>query len=369
MSKKILFVSAMLLLSILTHAQVSMTLQVPPFGVLIKTQLWNMLLINTSSRSATVRMSVVLTDQKTGLPALTGTTLPFVLDKGAKQVQAKDLGPIDYTYNGAGLLADHDPNGMLPLGNYQACYTVTSSALGVKNVVALENCISLAVDPLSPPLLNTPADEGSIYTSSPQFTWLPPTPPGIFGDLSYDLVLVEVLPGQGKADAIQQNVPVYAGGLIRNLYLNYATSYTSLDTGKLYAWRIVAMNNGSPAAMSDIWTFRVTTGPLPTLHITHSPYLTLKRELDPSVATGSATMRFNYDNVPADTSVRYTITSLSDPGNPVVQQGQLTLVRGENLLEITLSKTAGYDRKKIYLFRLVNGRNESWNLKFTGAAQ
>jgi hypothetical protein len=34
-----------------------------------------------------------------------------------------------------------------------------------------------------------------------------------------------------------------------------------------------------------------------------------------------------------------------------------------------LSKTAGYDRKKVYLFTLVNGRNESWTLKFTGAAQ
>jgi hypothetical protein len=222
---------------------------------------------------------------------------------------------------------------------------------------------------MSPPLLNTPADDAQIYTVSPQFTWLPPTPAGIFNDLNYDLVLVEVLRGQATADAIQMNVPIYSGGLIRDQYLNYASSYTSLDTGRLYAWRIVAMNDGQPAAMSDIWTFRVVNPPVPSLHTTNNPYLSLKRGLDPSVAVGTVNMRINYDNVAADTAARYTITSLSDRGNPVVQQGLLSLRRGQNLLQVTLSKTAGYDSKKIYLFQLFNSRNENWTLKFKGAAQ
>lgn len=369
MNKKTLLFCTTLLASALIHAQVRMTLQVPPFGVLVKNQLWNMLLINTGNGSATVRLSLVMVDQKTNQPALTASTLPFVVEKGVKQIQAKDLGPITYTYAGAAMLGDRDPNGMLPVGNYQVCYTATSELISQKNPVVAENCIQLAVDPMSPPLLNTPADEGEIYTAAPQFTWLPPTPAGIFGDLSYDLILVEVLSGQGKADAIQQNIPVYAGGLIRNQYLNYASSYATLDTGRLYAWRIVAMNSDQPVTMSDIWTFRVVKAPLPSLKTRNDPYLDLKRGLDPSVAAGSSTLRLTYQNMPADTLVHYTITSLDDPGNPVIQQGQLSLTRGQNLLQIVLSKTASYDRKKLYLFQLVNGRKESWTLKFSGAAQ
>jgi hypothetical protein len=367
MNKKRLLLVLLILWTLVSQAQISMTLQVPPIGVMVKNQLWNMLLVNTSGRSRLVSISLVLLDQKTNQPVLTGSTLPFMLDKGAKQIQAKDLGPIQYTYNGPAVLGDRDPNGLLPVGSYQACYTVVIQEK--EGQPAIENCIQLVVDPLSPPLLNSPADEGKIYTTSPQFTWLPPTPTGIFSDLSYTLVLVEVLPGQGKADAVEQNIPIYSGGFIRNLYLNYATSYASLDTGRLYAWRIVAMNAGQPAAMSEIWTFRVVKAPLPSLRVTHDPYLSLKRGLDPAVATGSATLRLTYDNVPADTVVHYTISGLNDPGNPVVQQGQLSLARGQNMLLVTLSKTAGYDSKKIYLFQIVNGRNESWTLKFTGATQ
>jgi hypothetical protein len=361
MNKQRLLFSLLIGVTITAQAQISMTLQVPPVGVLVKNQLWNMLLVNTGNRSLPVVINLVLLDQKTNQPVLTGTTLPFVLDKGARQIQAKDLGPITYSYDGPAALGNRDPNGLLPVGSYQACYTVMT---GEKSGPRVENCIQLAVDPLSPPLLNTPADEGSIYTANPQFTWLPPTPAGIFSDLSYALVLVEVLPGQGKADAMEQNIPIYSGGLIRNLYLNYASSYAALDTGRLYAWRIVAMNAGLPAAMSDIWTFRVVNPPKPALAKAYSAYLELHRGLDASLATAGRTLDVTYDNVAADTVVHYTISAIQDAGNPVVQQGLLPLRRGRNWLAIPLNKGA-YGSDKLYLFQFINSRNESWNIKFT----
>jgi len=343
------------------QAQVSMTLQVPPMGVLVKNQLWNMLLVNSGNRSVLLRINLVLLDEKTNQPVLTASTIPFLLNKGAKQLQAKDLSPIQYNYNGPAN-ADRDPNGLLPAGTYQACYTVINTEKGNPTV---ENCIQLNVDPLSPPLLNTPADEGALYTAYPQFTWLPPTPVGLFNDLSYALILVEVLAGQGKADAIQQNIPVYSAGFIKNLYMNYPSSYRALDTARLYAWRIVALNNGQPTAMSDIWTFRVTVPPKPTLKMKNSAFVALKRGLDPSIASAGGTLKLTYDNDAADTVAAYTITSLQDAGNPIVQQGQLSLRRGNNLLEVALPASAGYAGDKVYQFRLVNGRNESWTLKFT----
>lgn len=360
MDKKRILLALLMLIGMMCRAQISMTLQVPPVGVLVKNQLWNMMLVNSSNRSMAVRVTLVLLDQKTNQPVLTGTTLPFMLDKGAKQIQAKDLGPIQYTYSGPAVLGDRDPNGLLPVGSYQACYTLVSSE---KALISLENCIQLVVDPLSPPLLNTPADEGRIYTPNPQFTWLPPTPSRIFSDLSYTLVLVEVLPGQGKADAVEQNIPLYNGGLVRDLYLNYASSFAALDTGRLYAWRIVAMNNGLPAAMSEIWTFRVITPPKPSLAVNYSSFLELRRGLDASLASARGSLNVTYDNAAADTLVHYTITGIQDAGNPVIQQGALSLKRGRNWLTIPLNKGA-YGRDKLYLFQFTNSRNESWNIKF-----
>lgn len=362
MYKKRLFLCLLIFLTVVSQAQVSMTLQVPPLGVLVKNQLWNMVLVNTSNRSLPVTINLVLLDEKTNQPVLTGASLPFVLERGARQIQAKDLGPIQYTYNGPAVLTDHNANGLLPVGNYEACYTVMATT---KAAPLAENCIQLAVDPLSPPLLNMPSDEGQVYTDHPQFTWLPPTPTNIFSDLSYALVLVEVLPGQGKADAVEQNIPIYSGGFLRNLYLNYPSSYRSLDTSHLYAWRIVAMNNGQPAAMSDIWTFRVAAPPRPSLRAQSNAYIELKRGLDASAASVGEVLKITYDNVPADTVGAYTITCLDDPGNPVVQRGQVRLERGHNLLDIALPKSGGWAQRKVYLLRMVNSRNEEWTVKFT----
>jgi hypothetical protein len=361
-TKKWLFYLLLMGLTAKAEAQITMTLQVPPSGVLLKNQLWNMVLVNTNLNSTIITVNLVLLDETTSQPVLTASSAPVTLSRGARQLQAKDLGPITYTYNAPALQADQDPNGFLPVGSYQACYTVESSTTGT--VRKTENCIQLHVDPLSPPLLNTPSDEGSIYTSYPQFTWLPPTPAKLFNDLSYTLIVVEVLPGQGKADAIQQNIPVYSAGFVRNLYQNFPTSYKSLDTGKLYAWRIVATNNGQAAAMSDVWTFRVVKPGKPGTRRDDDVFVDLKRGLDPSYAAGTGSLKFTYENVPGDSTVSYTIRSLDDPGNPVVQQGTLTLRNGRNFLALDLDKKT-YAEKKLYLFRIINGRNEEWTVKFT----
>lgn len=358
--KGLIIICGLLLGALSLRAQISMTLQVPPTGVLMKSQLWNMMLVNAGATPVTVRAQLVLSDERNNQPVMTATTGPIVLSRGARQLQVKDLGPIQYDYSGPSFHADQDPNGLLPVGSFQACYTVALSGKGGSSLV--ENCIQVNVDPLSPPLLNTPADEGSLYTPYPQFTWLPPTPVNLFNDLSYDLIVVEVLPGQATADAIQQNIPVYNAGFVKNLYSNYPSSYKALDTGRLYAWRIVALNNGQPATMSDIWTFRVTTPDKPGLRKSEEPYIELKRGLDPSVASVGRTLKFTYDNVPADSVISYTITSMEEAGNPVVQQGQMRLNRGRNFLDLVL--VGRYAERKAYQFSFVSGRNESWTVKF-----
>jgi hypothetical protein len=360
MYKKGLLICLLLAVMPAASAQVSMTLQIPPVGVLVKPQLWNMLLINASAYALVVQVNLVITDEKNNQTVLTASTMPISLPKGAKQIQAKDLGAIQYTYVDPAYRTDGNPNGLLPVGNFQACYMVVNT---LKSAPLAQACIQLNVDPLSPPLLSSPADSGQVYTPYPQFTWLPPTPPGMFSDLSYDMVLVSILPGQSAGDALQENVPVYSGGLIRNLYLNYPSSYPALDTTKTYAWRIVALNSGQPAGMSDIWTFRYVKGAPAWQAQQPIPYIALQRMLGAAVASSGETLKLTYNNVAADTTVQYIIHGLNDPGNPVLQQGMVTLKYGSNFLQIPLS--GGYAKGKVYLFQLTNRRNEMWSLKFT----
>ncbi|MBS1563274.1 MAG: hypothetical protein JST39_02745, partial [Bacteroidetes bacterium] len=257
---------------------------------------------------------------------------------------------------------DGDPNGMLPAGGFQACYTIVLSG---KNQPLVENCIRVNVSPLSPPLLNTPANEATLSTPYLQFTWLPPTPPNIFNDLSYAFTLVEVLPGQGKADAIQQNIPVYSPGFVRDLYVNYPSSFHPLDTAKLYAWRITALNGRQPVAASDIWTFRISTPRPARIPVEAEPWVALKRGLEPAAASAKENLKISYDNAAADSIAAYTVMAIDVPGNPVVQQGTLALRYGPNLVQLALQRSAGYETGKLYLFRLVNSRNEVWSVKFT----
>jgi hypothetical protein len=345
------------------HAQVNMTLQVPPAGVLVKNQLWNLVLVNSGNANLLVQVNLVLQDVQTNQPVITATSAPITLSKGARQLQMRDVSPVQYTYSIPAAKVDMDPNGMLPAGRYLACYSVRSIDKG--NFTLVENCIPVNVDPLSPPLLNTPADEDKLMTPYPQFTWLPPTPIGLFNDLGYAIIVVEVLPGQGKADAVQQNIPLNASVYTKDLFWNYPASTRSLDTGKVYAWRVVAMNTGKAVALSDIWTFRVTKNS-PTVEVEKpSPFVEVKRTQDAVIAATGNVLRITYDNAAADSSIKYTITSIEEPGNPVVQEGSLVVQYGQNQLQVPLRSNRKIQSNKVYLFRFVSSRNESWTVKFT----
>jgi hypothetical protein len=94
------------------------------------------------------------------------------------------------------------------------------------------------------------------------------------------------------------------------------------------------------------------------------PYITMKRGQDAAIASGGNVLRLAYDNPAADSLVYYTISSLEDAGNPVVQTGQLRLRYGSNLVQVPLHRKNGLVKDKIYLFRFTNSRNENWSVKF-----
>ena len=349
----------LLLLSFRVTAQVSMTVQLPPAGVIMKAQLWNIVLVSASTRPVDVRIAIRVSDAQTNQPLFTGITRSISLKKGAKQLQLADVMPVQYEYLSA--TTDRSVNGLLSAGNFLACYTLIVESGGDKGGDQPgEDCIPFTIEPLSPPLLNSPADQSVLDTKLPQFTWLPPAPLNMFSDLNYEMILTEVHTGQSAQESVQQNIPVYRAPYLKNIFVNYPSGGLALDTGRNYAWTVIAKNGPQFAAQTEIWTFRIK-GVSVNERAYEEAYVQLKRELDGAATTSTGTLQFAYNNEAGDAAVKYEIVAL-DEGNKVVQNGELTLKPGANLLQLKLGRNL--NAKQHYLFRLLNKRQERWQIKF-----
>ena len=255
MYRRLLSAMLFVLLGAAGNAQLSVSVQEPPAGIVQKKQLWNLALIYSGNNPVSVMVGLTLVDMADNQPVLTAYTRPVTLIKGLRQLKAADIEPVDYQYfsPAMGRLGD----ALLPVGNFQACYTVYTDSK-VERQVLSENCITIEVQPLSPPQLTMPADSATLQQSWPQFSWLPPAPVTLFNDLNYDLLVTEVRSDQTAGAAIQENMPVYNMRRLTTLVNNYPASAKRLDTGKVYAWRVIAKNGESYAAQSEVWTFRIT---------------------------------------------------------------------------------------------------------------
>ncbi|WP_143306607.1 hypothetical protein [Chitinophaga vietnamensis] len=338
-------------------AQVSMTVQLPSTGVLQKAQLWNIVLVSSASYPVTARITMRLMDATTNQPLLTGLTREVTLTRGARQLQAGDLMPVQYEYLSSAI--DRNPDAMLPAGNYLACYSMILSSN--KDNQGGEDCIPFVVEPMSPPMLNTPANQSVVEGAQPQFTWLPPAPLNMFTDLNYDMVVTNVREGQSPQEAIQQNIPLYRGTWLKHVFTNYPSGAPRLDTGVVYAWTVTARNGRLFAAQTEVWTFKVN-GPRKASIDSAGAYVQLRKELDGAVIKGGDVVQVEYINDADDKSLPYELLSMED--NRAMYSGTVTLARGANRLNIPVGKRAGLSRGKVYLLRLHNSRNEYWQIKF-----
>jgi hypothetical protein len=335
-----------------------MTVQLPQAGVVLKAQLWNIALVSASNATVNIRITMRLTDVRTNQPVLTGITRTVVMNKGARQFQTADFMPVQYEYFSP--VTDRSVNGFLAAGNYLACYSLVVEG-DKSGFQPGEECVPFTVEPVSPPLLNSPANQSELLTFLPQFSWLPPAPLNMFNDLNYEMILTEVHGNQSPEEAIQQNIPVLRVPRLKNIFVNYPSGGVQLDTANIYAWSVIARNGNLFAAQTEVWTFRVKdNGQSNGMNI--NAYVQLRKELDGSVMHSGRQLQLSYNNETADSSVTYELISLSN--NNAVYTGTLAVKRGSNQLDISLEKRRRLQPGQMYLFRLLNSRQEYWQMKF-----
>ncbi len=350
----------------LAQSQLVLNIQLPPAGLTVKNQLWNLSLVNTFPTQTMVQVEMIMSDASSGQRVLTGVSRFFPVERGVKMVQQKDVVPVVYNTGGSGYNVDAGQDGFLPAGAFNVCYVI-SRMNGDAIEKLSEECETVEIEPLSPPQLVMPSDSECVELARPLFTWLPPSPAPLFNNLVYDWSLVEIQGMQTGADAIQQNIPLYTQQNITYTSFQYPLSAPALDTSKQYAWWVIAKSNMAPVAVSDISAFRLNCAvkePVATPYA--GPYLKVKREEDGAMGLFPGIVRFEYVNEINDSSIQLTLTDITAAvrKNIPLDTGYLKIHFGQNLLQLDLRDNGAMREKHIYLLELKNARRERWYLKF-----
>jgi hypothetical protein len=253
--KKRVLASFLLFTNLSIRAQVSIQLNSPNIGIIQRSQLWNVLIINSGSVSYDCQLALSILDRETGQKIVTAVTRRFLLEPGAKQLSEGSLRPIHYVSSIKNM--GEKSTGLMPPGSYTACFVLVSDVTSKESMLA-EECVPFDAEPLTPPLLAFPSDSAQLQTTPAQFSWIPPTPNGMFEDLKYEILLTEILAGQSANEAIQENIPFYStGALYRNIF-SYPNSFSRFKKDRWYAWQVIARDSRrSYAGKSEVWVFKI----------------------------------------------------------------------------------------------------------------
>ncbi len=347
-------------------AQVLLNLQLPASGIYLKTQLWNLSVINTGVQNINVKIEMTFTDISNNQRVFTASSRLFILSQQVTQLQASDLAPVLYNIVNNSYNVDVNPNGFLPVGQFEVCFAVMKSN-GETFDKLTEECETIEIEPVSPPILIEPGNEENIDELRPFFTWLPPSPATGFYNLNYDWLLVEVLGTQNAGDAIQQNIAVYSQEDISVNSILYPSSLPELDTIKTYAWQVAAKSSNNAISKSEIFTFRVRKYGLDSsLIISTGYFVPLKRENDAAYTNTTGLLRYEYLNEINDSTAFIRIDDITGTLRNVltVDTAFVELKFGQNFIETNFSDLPGLINKHVYLFTLLNSKEEKWYFKF-----
>ena len=337
-------------------AQVTLQPSIPAVGLIQKNQLWNVLLINSSTKQYDCRLELVLRDRATGQEIMTASSGQFTMPPGSKQLNVNIVAPVQYNYILAGI--DNKMQGLLPAGLYTACYSLVSTT--IKEADLAQECVQFDTEPLTPPMLIQPADSSILEMAPNQFSWIPPTPDGMFDRLQYDVVITEINEGQKANEAIEENLPFYnEGNHIANM-LSYPASSPSFEKDKWYAWQVVARDNRNYAGKSEVWVFKVATTKQSDSSAIN--YVLLKNS-----ATDQGVYHLNEEELNIkfySFDKPYTAAiKIKQSNGRQVRELQQNIVYGDNVFTIKLNRS--FQQQQLYVIELIDAKGVLHKALFT----
>lgn len=338
-------------------AQINLTTQLPGDGMLLKDQLWNMIITNNSDEIATLKLQLDIRDILQGQSVFNASSGKIIVGKGIKLVTIKDVQPIMYNYMETSFSGNY-----LPCGSYLINYHLVQETIK-GDVPVADDVVPINITPLSPPLLVMPADKSTIEEWYPQFTWVPPAPMQMFNPLEYNINVVVMEEGQKAKEAIEFNKPVYFNTNIQNPSQKMPTSFEQLQKGKSYAWQVVAKSGFSCAAVSEVWEFTINPAPANNLIVEQTPFIKMKKDNPDKGIAPNGILKASYINETTETKATVQISDLGSPQKNI-REFTIKLQPGENLVQYDLKKLLALQPGHVYEAQIINSRKERWVMQF-----
>jgi hypothetical protein len=231
--------------------------------------------------------------------------------------------------------------------------------------VLADECIKLNIDPLSPPLLASPADKSELITPYPQFSWLPPSPFEMFTNLNYEIVVAEVLEGQSASEAIQQNTAVYSKINITQPYESYSSSFTALQPEKIYAWQVIAKNESEYAVKTEVWTFKIKKDSIERI-ISLAPFVKLDKDVSQMSVAHQGFLKMEVINNSTDTMANFIVRNISNEQSKKTEIFRMSIPvkTGNNFLQYDMSPHGRLNTKNVYEVEYINSNRQRAYMKF-----
>ena len=230
----------------LSAGPVLVRLHMPPPGQLNLEQLWWVDLNNTTSDTFhDVWLHGEVREARRGL-VYRANTDKFDLGPGRKTVRYRDIRVKDQ-WHARGYEAFVLRAGRIPAGVYTYSVTLEPELGGDTGHVTVQNP--------TPPRLVTPRDGDTLSIGLPNMTW---TRVGNYrGRVSYELVVVELRPGQTKERAVRANPPWFNRRGIPATLFRYPVGGRRLQPKKRFAWQVKVYLDGKlkPELSSEVSEF------------------------------------------------------------------------------------------------------------------
>lgn len=222
----------------------------------------NFTVINSNPKSFQIKIKGKITDGN-GQSIAEFVSTPVMLQTGANVFGRMNIDFQEINYFNADIAEIELKTGTYPSGQYRICIwstCVTADCDGAGEYAgSIENpvCVQVNVENPTPLLLSYPGDNSEIEETRPVYTWIPPAPVSGIGGLNYKMVLVEMMEGQSKSDALAMNRALIEAEGLPNSVFSHPADIDALEEGKWYAWQVQAYVGSTYIASSEQWKFKV----------------------------------------------------------------------------------------------------------------
>ncbi len=155
-----------------------------------------------------------------------------------------------------------DAGGFFPAGKYIFEYELYGIAIKpVGGFVHEKLCVYAMqknIEIFFPSVLLEPADGFEFEyeeTRSMFFAWTPAMVMDNSADVTYELQIYEILPGQTPEQALNSRNTFFTERNLRNTFFTYPVYARDFSNNTSYAWRVLTYVNSNPIDFSEIWSF------------------------------------------------------------------------------------------------------------------